>query len=120
MRISNGCNNLEPFKHVRINKIVKLRLFDSVDRQWAKNVVDLNYEILSVSQFTLYSSTSKGSKPDFHTSMKTDEARSMYSKFLVDLKLVYPKVQDGEFGAMMDVELINDGPVTIILDSHSK
>lgn len=82
--------------------------------------MDLNYEILSVSQFTLYASTNKGSKPDFHNSMKTDDARAMYSKFLLDLKQLYPKVEDGEFGAMMDVELINDGPVTIILDSHSK
>ena len=52
--------------------------------------------------------------------MKTDDARAMYSKFLSDLKQVYPKVEDGEFGAMMDIELINDGPVTIILDSHTK
>lgn len=108
---------------------MKLRLFESGDRQWASNVVDLNYEILSVSQFTLYGSCSKGiisllyilgAKPDFHASMKTEDAREMYSKFLSKLKETHPKVQDGEFGAMMQVELVNDGPVTIILDSHSK
>lgn len=113
---------------LRINKILKLRLFETGDRQWASSVVDLNYEILSVSQFTLYGSCSKGkyetlykgSKPDFHSSMKTEDAREMYSQFLSKLKQLHPKVQDGEFGAMMQVEIINDGPVTIILDSHSK
>ena len=61
-----------------------------------------------------------GAKPDFHNSMKTDDAREMYNKFLSDLKSVYPNVKDGEFGAMMEVSLVNDGPVTLILDSNSK
>ena len=61
-----------------------------------------------------------GSKPDFHNSMKTLDAAELYSCFLNQLQEIYPKIKDGEFGAMMQVELINDGPVTIILDSQSK
>jgi len=72
-----------------------------------------------VSQFTLYASTSKGKKPDFHLAMKTNDANEFYNKFLEKLRAAYKpeKIKDGKFGAMMNVSLINEGPVTIILDT---
>ncbi|KAG0092223.1 D-tyrosyl-tRNA(Tyr) deacylase [Podila epicladia] len=89
-------------------------------RMWAKSVVDIGGEILCVSQFTLYGQVIKGSKPDFHLSMKSDISKQMYHDFLERLKKAYTaeKVKDGEFGAMMLVNIANDGPVTLELDSR--
>ncbi|KAJ3332190.1 D-tyrosyl-tRNA(Tyr) deacylase [Blyttiomyces sp. JEL0837] len=98
-----------------------MKLWNNADgKPWAANVKDLQYEVLSVSQFTLYAQTSKGSKPDFHLAMKSAESRDFYASFLEKLRQGLgdgDKVKDGEFGAMMDVSLTNDGPVTIIVDS---
>ncbi|KAG0040776.1 D-tyrosyl-tRNA(Tyr) deacylase [Podila clonocystis] len=89
-------------------------------RMWAKSVVDIGGEILCVSQFTLYGQVIKGSKPDFHLSMKSDTSKQMYHDFLERLKKAYTteKIKDGEFGAMMLVNIANDGPVTLELDSR--
>ncbi|KAJ3271472.1 D-tyrosyl-tRNA(Tyr) deacylase [Terramyces sp. JEL0728] len=100
-----------------VSKIINLRLFQQEDIHWKSSVKTNDYEILSVSQFTLYAKTSKGTKPDFHLAMKAESSKPLYELFLKKLKSLHPKVKDGEFGAMMDVELVNDGPVTIILDS---
>ncbi|KAJ3256724.1 D-tyrosyl-tRNA(Tyr) deacylase [Boothiomyces macroporosus] len=102
-----------------VSKIVSLRLFQEEEKHWKKSVKANDFEILSVSQFTLYAKTSKGSKPDFHLAMKADFSKPLYELFLRKLEALHPKVKDGEFGAMMDVELVNDGPVTIILDSEN-
>ncbi|KAK3848379.1 MAG: D-Tyr tRNAtyr deacylase-like domain-containing protein [Linnemannia gamsii] len=89
-------------------------------RMWAKSVVDIEGEILCVSQFTLYGQVLKGSKPDFHLSMKSDTSKQMYHDFLNRLKKAYKsdRIKDGEFGAMMLVNIANDGPVTLELDSR--
>lgn len=89
-------------------------------KMWAKSVVDIEGEILCVSQFTLYGSVIKGSKPDFHLSMKSETSKQMYLEFLDRLKKAYQpdRIKDGEFGAMMLVNIANDGPVTLELDSR--
>ncbi|CAI2726765.1 unnamed protein product [Schistosoma spindalis] len=104
-----------------VRKILNIRLFPSLDgmRRWDKSVKDLNLEILCVSQFTLYSEL-KGNKLDFHYAMDPKLSKDIYSQLINQLKKNYneDKVKDGIFGAMMDVSLINDGPVTITLDSN--
>ncbi|KAG4084701.1 D-tyrosyl-tRNA deacylase [Neocallimastix lanati (nom. inval.)] len=103
-----------------VRKLINLKLFkDDQDRFWKKSVKDLDLEILCVSQFTLYAQTSKGNKPDFHLAMKTEEANAFYNKFLDKLRTTYKpeKIKDGKFGAMMNVSLVNEGPVTIIIDT---
>ncbi|KAG0303684.1 D-tyrosyl-tRNA(Tyr) deacylase [Dissophora globulifera] len=89
-------------------------------KMWAKSVVDIGGEILCVSQFTLYGQVVKGSKPDFHLSMKSDTSKQMYHEFLDRLRSAYKadRIKDGEFGAMMVVNIANDGPVTLELDSR--
>ncbi|KAF8934476.1 D-tyrosyl-tRNA deacylase 1-like protein [Dissophora ornata] len=89
-------------------------------KMWAKSVVDIGGEILCVSQFTLYGQVLKGSKPDFHLSMKSETSKQMYHDFLDRLKRAYhpDRIKDGEFGAMMLVNIANDGPVTLELDSR--
>lgn len=87
-------------------------------KPWGCSVTSLGYDVLCVSQFTLYARYS-GTKPDFSKAMKSDEARAAYEGFLEAMRRGYPggKVLDGVFGAMMDVALVNDGPVTITIDS---
>jgi D-tyrosyl-tRNA(Tyr) deacylase len=88
--------------------------------QWRHGVKQSGLEILCVSQFTLYGKLSKKFQPDYKHSMKAIPAKVLYDKFLHELKMDYQeeKVFDGVFGAMMDVQLVNDGPVTIIIESN--
>jgi len=90
-------------------------------KTWDSNVIDNGFEVMVVSQFTLYG-IMKGNKPDFHKALNPDEALKLYDNFLEVLKKTYKadKVQAGQFGAMMNVQLVNDGPVTLILDSNDK
>ena len=87
--------------------------------QWRHGVKQRNLEVLCVSQFTLYGTLSKKNQPDYKLSMKAIPAQVLYNQFLAMLKETYEedKIFDGKFGAMMDVELVNDGPVTIVIDS---
>ncbi|KAJ3124793.1 phosphate system positive regulatory protein pho81 [Physocladia obscura] len=99
-------------------KIATLKLWpDAEGKPWKLNVQDAGHKVLSVSQFTLYAVTSKGSKPDFHLAMKSNDSFSLYNNFLESLRRQCggdpTRVQDGEFGAMMDVALVNDGPITL-------
>ena len=96
-----------------VNKCLNLRLFNN----WKDSVMADSGEILSISQFTLCASLKKGTKPDFHRAMKTESAQTMYNEFLALLRDKHDHVHDGEFGALMEVNIQNDGPVTIILDS---
>ncbi|XP_057304045.1 D-aminoacyl-tRNA deacylase 1-like [Hydractinia symbiolongicarpus] len=100
-------------------KIVNLKLFSNDEARWKKSVKDENLEILCVSQFTLYSIL-KGNKLDFHCAMAPDESKSFYEGFLSHLKSIYAAdlVKDGAFGEYMQVQIQNDGPVTIELDSQ--
>lgn len=112
-------------------KLVNLRLFETgapkgengpwEGKPWSKSVLqDPSLSILSVSQFTLYGTIKKGTKPDFHNAKKGPEARELYDLFLQNLRndLGDDRVKDGKFGAMMDVALVNDGPVTIVWDTQ--
>ncbi|WRT67096.1 D-tyrosyl-tRNA(Tyr) deacylase [Kwoniella shivajii] len=104
-----------------IRKILSARLFDDDQgSMWKKSVKDIDGEVLCVSQFTLLANF-KGSKPDFHESMSTIPGKAYYTSFLDELKRTYTpsKIKDGQFGAMMQVSLTNDGPVTILLSSRS-
>ena len=109
-------------------KICKLRLFSAPEEEsrWKYSVKDAPFplSILAVSQFTLYARTDKGSKPDFHQSMPGEQALPLFNKFVEILRMTLGRgdeaVQTGSFGKYMNVEIINDGPVTILLDSKQK
>lgn len=100
-----------------VNKIVNLRLFPSENSHFDFSVLDTKGEILVVSQFTLYGSTQKGRRPDFIDAAKPDVATPLYEYFVEELKKTGLNVQTGVFGADMKVDLTNDGPVTLIIDS---
>jgi|SaaInlStandDraft_4_1057021.scaffolds.fasta_scaffold07699_1 D-aminoacyl-tRNA deacylase len=103
-----------------IQKILNLRIFpDSKpvsEKEFNVSVRDCNYEVLLVSQFTLYASCKKGNRPSFSDAMKPQDAEVLYSAFVKKFKETYSKVFDGKFGAMMQVELVNNGPVTIVFE----
>ncbi|KAI9500290.1 D-Tyr tRNAtyr deacylase-like domain-containing protein [Coemansia spiralis] len=102
-------------------KILSLRVFDDAeDSMWKKSTQELGLEILCVSQFTLYGKTTKGSKPDFHDAMKSSTSKQFFDDFVERIGQLYDrsKIATGEFGAMMQVSLVNDGPVTLELDSR--
>ncbi|KAJ2353734.1 D-tyrosyl-tRNA(Tyr) deacylase [Coemansia sp. RSA 2618] len=101
-------------------KILNLRVFDDPTGMWKKSVMDARLQVLCVSQFTLYGKTTKGMKPDFHDAMKSEKSRQFFNDFVECLGRMYEKdmIQTGEFGAMMQVALVNDGPVTLELDSR--
>lgn len=99
-------------------KIVNLRVMSDENEKMNKTILDVGGEILVVSQFTLYADTNSGRRPSFLTAAKPDIANKLYEYFIGRLKSLGVKsVQTGEFGAYMSVELINDGPVTIMLDT---
>ncbi|AEO64513.1 0977e2fa-a60c-49c5-aef1-6d034d64ccc1 [Thermothielavioides terrestris] len=104
-------------------KVLKLKLWDDESGgRWKKNVRDINGEVLCVSQFTLLASTKKGSKPDFHGAMGGEEAKRLYQHFFAKVQEGYmaDRVKNGVFQAMMQVALVNDGPVTLELSAHPK
>ncbi|KIN06434.1 hypothetical protein OIDMADRAFT_190622 [Oidiodendron maius Zn] len=97
-------------------KVLKMRLWDDeAGGRWKMSVQDIRGEILCVSQFTLLASTKKGSKPDFHGAVGGEQARVLYQRFVSQVQQGYEleKVKDGVFQAMMEVALVNDGPVTL-------
>lgn len=101
-------------------KVLNMRLFtnESTGRVWDQNVMQRNYEVLLVSQFTLYG-VLKGNKPDFHVAMPPQKAKPFYESLVDKFRKAYrpDAIKDGVFGAMMKVNLVNDGPVTMQLDS---
>lgn len=103
-----------------VKKVSKLRIFDYEDGIMNKSLLDYDLEILVVSQFTLYGDARKGNRPSYIRSAKFDEGIILYEKFIEEMKNLGIKVSVGEYGADMDVELINDGPVTILLDSSKE
>ena len=103
------------------NKIVQLRIFNDETEVMNLSILDINGNILVISQFTLHAKTRKGNRPSYIRAAHTDIAIPIYNNFVSKLSQTSGKeVCTGEFGAMMQVELVNDGPVTIIIDTKEK
>ena len=104
-----------------VRKTANLRIFNDENGVMNTSLIDINGEVIVVSQFTLQASTKKGNRPSYIKAAKPDIAIPLYEKFIASLeKVINTKVQTGKFGADMKVELLNDGPVTIIIDSKNK
>ncbi len=102
-------------------KICDIRIFEGADgKPMDRSVVDVGGSVLLVSQFTLYGDVRKGRRPSFDQAARPDDARRLYEELVRELRATQVPVATGEFQAMMQVELINDGPVTIVVDSRKQ
>lgn len=100
-------------------KLIHLRLFSDAQDKMNLSLLDVHGEVLIVSQFTLYGNCTEGRRPDFTQSAPGAVARPLYEKFIEEVKKHVPKVETGSFGARMEVSLVNDGPITFIIDTKS-
>ncbi|NME82484.1 D-aminoacyl-tRNA deacylase [Clostridium sp. SM-530-WT-3G] len=109
-------DTIDDLKYIK-DKIVNLRVFQDKNDKMNLSLLDVQGEILAISQFTLYGDCRKGRRPNFMEALGGEEAVKLYDEFVEMLKSTGLKVETGEFGADMKVEIHNDGPVTILLDS---
>ncbi|CDN42423.1 MULTISPECIES: D-aminoacyl-tRNA deacylase [Paenibacillus] len=100
------------------DKVANLRIFEDGDGKMNLSVLDAGGAVLSVSQFTLYGDCRKGRRPNFMSAARPEHAEPLYEAFNGALRALGLQVETGRFGAMMDVSLVNDGPVTLIVDSR--
>lgn len=104
-----------------VQKIVNMRICDDGEGKMNLALADVGGQLMIVSQFTLYASTKKGNRPSFTASAKPDKAIPLYENFIAETQKIFPnKIATGVFGADMKITLLNDGPVTIIIDSKNK
>lgn len=103
---------------ILVKKIINLRVFEDEEGKMNHSLIDVNGAVLSISQFTLYGNVKKGNRPSFTNAAKPDQAQKLYDYFNHQLCEQGITVETGIFGAMMDVQIQNDGPVTIILQSE--
>lgn len=115
-----GKNDNQEDADYLMEKIINLRIFEDETERLNLSAADLDKEILVVSQFTLFGDCRKGRRPSFFDAAPPEEAEKLYEYFLNQIKKTELKIADGKFQAMMDVSLVNDGPVTILLDSKKK
>ena len=104
-----------------VKKMIRLRIFNDTNDVMNLSLLDINGELLVVSQFTLYALTKKGNRPSYIDAAKPDTALPLYKSFVEECEKVLGRsVSTGVFGAMMDIQICNDGPVTILMDSKNK
>jgi D-aminoacyl-tRNA deacylase len=101
-----------------VDKTLNLRIFNDADGKMSLSLLDTGGGLLVVSQFTLYGDSRKGRRPSYIGAARPAEANRLYEFFIAEAKKQISKVESGRFQAMMDVELVNDGPVTLLLDSE--
>ena len=114
-----GVENNDSIEQIKwlCNKIVNLRIFNDTDGKMNRSVKDINGDVIVVSQFTLLANTKKGTRPSYIHAAKPEIANKLYQQFIKEFEYVLgKKVSTGTFGANMQVQLINDGPVTILLE----
>ena len=115
-----GAGDSEADATFLLEKIVNLRIFNDENGKMNRSVIDVSGGLLVVSQFTLYADTRKGRRPSYIGAASPDDANRLYEFFVEAARNYIAQVETGRFQAMMDVELVNDGPVTIILDSFQQ
>jgi D-tyrosyl-tRNA(Tyr) deacylase len=103
-----------------VQKVLNMRIFPDSDGKMNLSVQDVGGYVTAVSNFTLFASTKKGNRPSFIRSASPDKAEKLYQHFISELKKKYAPVYDGIFGADMKVDFVNDGPVTIFIDTKNK
>jgi len=115
-----GVSNKDAEKDVDycLEKTLNLRIFEDADEKMNLSLLDIAGELLVVSQFTLYGDTRRGRRPSFIEAAAPEEANRLYEYFVAEARKQIAKVDTGRFQAMMGVELVNDGPVTILIDSE--
>ena len=102
-----------------VRKVLDLRVFDGDNgKPMDRSVVEIQGAVLAVSQFTLYGDVRRGRRPSFDQAARPESARALYQDFVRELRAAHTPVATGEFQAMMQVELVNDGPVTVLVDSR--
>jgi D-aminoacyl-tRNA deacylase len=103
-----------------VKKIINMRIFEDENGKMNISLLQKGYDILSVSQFTLFAQTERGNRPGFSEAARPEQAKQIFDEFNDKLRQENIKVETGIFGAMMEVSLVNDGPVTIIIDSKNR
>lgn len=103
-----------------VNKILHLRIFEKEDGKLNESLIDINAELLVISQFTLYGDCSRGRRPSFTNAMEAKEAKILFDLFIAKAREQIKKVESGIFQTSMDVSLVNEGPVTLIIDNKKQ